>query len=88
MQPWRKGPFKVFDTFIDSEWRSFIKYNLISTHFDIKDKIVGDIGCNNGYYLFRMLKEKPKKIIGFDPSAIPYCKFKFIDHFIQSGINL
>jgi len=87
LQPWRKGPFKVFDTFIDSEWRSFIKYNLISTHFDIKDKIVGDIGCNNGYYLFRMLKEKPKKIIGFDPSAIPYCQFKFIDHFIQSGIT-
>jgi tRNA (mo5U34)-methyltransferase len=87
LQPWRKGPFRVFDTFIDSEWKSFIKYNLISRHFNIKDKIVGDIGCNNGYYLFRMINEKPKKLIGFDPSAIPYCQFKFIDHFLQSGIT-
>jgi len=87
LQPWRKGPFRVFDTFIDSEWRSFIKYDLISKYFNIKDKIVGDIGCNNGYYLFRMIEEKPKKLIGFDPSAIPYCQFKFIDHFLQSGIT-
>ncbi|MFA7070571.1 MAG: DUF1698 domain-containing protein, partial [Sulfurimonas sp.] len=31
-KPWRKGPFRVFDTFIDSEWQSFMKYNLIREH--------------------------------------------------------
>ena len=87
IQPWRKGPFRVSKTFIDSEWRSFIKYDLLKPHFDITNKIVGDIGCNNGYYLFRMLKEKPKKLVGFDPSPIPYCQFKFIDHFIKSDIT-
>ncbi len=85
--PWRKGPFQISKTFIDSEWRSYIKYDLLKPHFDIKDKIVGDIGCNNGYYLFRMMEEKPKRLIGFDPSAIPYCQFKFLDHFIQSDIK-
>ena len=87
MQPWRKGPFRVSKTFIDSEWRSFIKYELLKPHFNITNKIVGDIGCNNGYYLFRMLNEKPKKLVGFDPSPIPYCQFKFIDHFLKSGIT-
>jgi len=87
IQPWRKGPFKISDTFIDSEWRSYIKYNLLKPHFDIRDKVVGDIGCNNGYYLFRMMAEKPKKLVGFDPFSIPYCQFKFLDHFIQSGIK-
>ena len=87
IQPWRKGPFRVSKTFIDSEWRSFIKYNLLKPHFNITNKIVGDIGCNNGYYLFKMLKDKPKKLVGFDPSAIAYCQFKFIDHFIKSGIT-
>ncbi len=87
IQPWRKGPFRVSKTFIDSEWRSFIKYDLLKPHFNITNKIVGDIGCNNGYYLFRMLKDNPKKLIGFDPSAIAYCQFKFIDHFIKSGIT-
>ena len=85
--PWRKGPFQVSKTFIDSEWKSNIKYDLLRPHFNLKDKIVGDIGCNNGYYLFRMMEDKPKRLVGFDPSAIPYCQFKFLDHFIRSGIT-
>ena len=86
MKPWRKGPFQLNDLFIDSEWQSQIKYNLLEPHFDPKDKIVGDIGCNNGYYLFRMLSQEPKKLIGFDPSAIYYSQFQFINHFIKSDI--
>jgi tRNA (mo5U34)-methyltransferase len=87
MLPWRKGPFQINDLFIDSEWQSQIKYNLLEPHFDLKGKIVGDIGCNNGYYLFRMLTHRPKKLVGFDPSAIYYSQFQFIDHFIRSGIT-
>jgi tRNA (mo5U34)-methyltransferase len=86
MKPWRKGPFEINNLFIDSEWQSQIKYNLLEPHFDLKDKIVGDIGCNNGYYLFRMLSQEPKKLIGFDPSAIYYSQFQFINHFIKSDI--
>ena len=86
MLPWRKGPFKIDSLFIDSEWQSFIKYSIIEPHFNLKDKIVGDIGCNNGYYMFRMLEHKPKKLIGFDPSALTYMQFEFINKFIQSNI--
>jgi len=86
MKPWRKGPFQINDLFIDTEWQSQIKYNLLEPHFNLKDKIVGDIGCNNGYYLFRMLTHEPKKLIGFDPSAIYYSQFQFINHFIKSDI--
>lgn len=87
LRPWRKGPFKLFNIFIDSEWRSYIKYNLLEPHFDLKDKRVADIGCNNGYYLFRMLKQKPKKLIGFDPSALCRVQFDFINHFLKSDIE-
>jgi len=86
MHPWRKGPFQLSKTFIDSEWRSNLKYDLLRPHFDLKDKIVGDIGCNNGYYLFRMMEDNPKRLVGFDPSAIPFCQFKFLNHFIKSDI--
>jgi len=86
MKPWRKGPFQINDLFIDSEWQSQIKYNLLEPHFDLKDKVVGDIGCNNGYYLFRMLTHEPKKLIGFDPSAIYYSQFQFMNHFVKSDI--
>ncbi len=87
LRPWRKGPFELFGTFIDSEWQSFIKYNIIKKHFTLKDKLVADIGCNNGYYLFRMLKENPKKLVGFDPSVHYKTQFDFINHFLQSKIT-
>jgi tRNA (mo5U34)-methyltransferase len=86
MKPWRKGPFLINSLFIDSEWQSFIKYNLLRPHFNLKDKVVGDIGCNNGYYLFKMLEDKPAKLVGFDPSALFFTQFSFINHFIKSDI--
>lgn len=86
LKPWRKGPFTLFDTFIDTEWRSYLKYNLLKKHFNLKDKIVADIGCNNGYYLFRMLQDNPKELIGFDPSGFYKTQFDFINHFIDSKI--
>lgn len=86
LKPWRKGPFDVFGTFIDSEWQSFIKYNLLEPHFNLEDKIVADIGCNNGYYLFRMLKHNPKTLVGFDPSALYKTQFDFINFFAKTSI--
>ena len=86
MMPWRKGPFELFDIFIDTEWQSNIKYNLLRKHFDLKDKRVADIGCNNGYYMFRMLEDKPKLLVGFDPSPLYKTQFDFINHFVKSDI--
>ncbi|OHE12448.1 MAG: tRNA 5-methoxyuridine(34)/uridine 5-oxyacetic acid(34) synthase CmoB [Sulfurimonas sp. RIFOXYB2_FULL_37_5] len=86
MMPWRKGPFKLFETYIDSEWRSNIKYNLLRKHFNLKDKRVADIGCNNGYYLFRMQEDMPKSLVGFDPSPLYKTQFDFINHFVKSDI--
>ena len=87
LKPWRKGPFELNSLFIDSEWQSFIKYNILQPHLNLKDKVVGDIGCNNGYYLFRMLEQKPKRVVGFDPCIRPYLQFLFLDKFIKSGIK-
>ncbi|MEA2050549.1 MAG: tRNA 5-methoxyuridine(34)/uridine 5-oxyacetic acid(34) synthase CmoB [Campylobacterota bacterium] len=85
--PWRKGPFSLCGVDIDSEWQSNLKYNLLRPHFNLEDKIVADVGCNNGYYMFRMLEDKPKKLIGFDPSAIFKTQFDFVNHFVNSNIE-
>ena len=85
--PWRKGPFDLFGMKIDSEWQSNLKYNMLKPYFNLQDKCVADVGCNNGYYMFRMLEEKPKKIVGFDPSAIFKTQFDFINHFVKSDIE-
>ena len=48
------------------------------------DKTILDIGCNNGYFMFEMLKQKPKALFGIDP--VPYCEaqFNFLQHFCQA----
>ena len=78
MMPWRKGPFDLFGLFIDTEWQSFLKYNLLEPYFNLKGKKVADIGCNNGYYMFRMLEQEPSKVVGFDPSALCKCQFDLV----------
>jgi len=87
LKPWRKGPFKVGNTLIDSEWQSFIKYNLIKEHLDIEGKDVLDIGCSNGYYSFRMLEKNPASITCIDPSQLFYLQFLLINKYINSGID-
>jgi len=86
LMPWRKGPFEIGETFIDSEWKSDVKYNLLRKHFNLKDKRVADIGCNNGYYMFRMQEDAPKLLVGFDPSPLYKTQFDFINHFVKSDI--
>ncbi|WP_345977596.1 tRNA 5-methoxyuridine(34)/uridine 5-oxyacetic acid(34) synthase CmoB [Sulfurimonas sp. HSL3-7] len=87
MMPWRKGPFDLFGLFIDTEWQSFMKYNLLRPHFNLTDKRVADIGCNNGYYLFRMQEDKPASLVGFDPSALYKTQFDFINRFAKTAIK-
>ncbi len=87
MMPWRKGPFDLFGLFIDTEWQSFLKYNLLEPHFDLKGKRVADVGCNNGYYMFRMLTQEPERIVGFDPSALYKSQFDLINHYVKSDIS-
>ena len=85
--PWRKGPFNLCGVKIDSEWQSNLKYNLLEPYFNLENKIVADVGCNNGYYMFRMLEQKPKKLVGFDPSPIFNTQFDIVNHFIKSDIK-
>lgn len=87
LRPWRKGPFELFGNYIDSEWQSFIKFNILKKYFNLKDKIIADIGCNNGYYMFKMLEFKPKEIIGFDPSAFYQTQFNFINFYAKTNIK-
>ncbi|MBF0350582.1 MAG: tRNA 5-methoxyuridine(34)/uridine 5-oxyacetic acid(34) synthase CmoB [SAR324 cluster bacterium] len=84
MMPWRKGPFEIFGTYIDSEWQSYRKWNRVLPHIgDLKDKIIADIGCNNGYYMFRMLEHQPRLVIGMDPNARYWFMFHLLQHFAR-----
>lgn len=88
LKPWRKGPFKIDDLFIDTEWQSFIKFNILKPFMnEISQKCVADIGCNNGYYMFKMLEFNPTKLIGFDPSIKYRLQFEFINALAKTPIK-
>ncbi len=78
--PWRKGPFSVFGIDIDAEWRSERKWQrIIPVLPDLKGKIIADIGCNNGYYMFRMAASEPQLVLGLEPSVQHYYSFKALN---------
>ncbi len=85
LHPWRKGPFELFGIGIDSEWRSDLKWARLKNHIDLKDKLVLDVGCGNGYYLFRMLGAGAKAVIGVDPFLLYVMQFHAINKYAQTN---
>ena len=82
--PWRKGPFELFGVPIDAEWRSDLKWDRIASELDpLEGKRVVDIGCNNGYYMFRMIPHNPKLVIGVDPSERCWYQFELFQQYIR-----
>ncbi|WP_457573524.1 tRNA 5-methoxyuridine(34)/uridine 5-oxyacetic acid(34) synthase CmoB [Desulfolithobacter sp.] len=82
--PWRKGPFEIFGIEIDAEWRSERKWRRILPELpDLRGKVVADIGCNNGYYMFRMLPHEPAFVLGFEPYVQHYYTFRTLNTFAR-----
>lgn len=77
--PWRKGPFNLFGLEIDAEWRSDMKWDRIKPFLaPLGGKVIGDVGCNNGYYMFRMAAEAPEFVLGLDPNGRYYYQFQLL----------
>ena len=82
--PWRKGPFDLCGVEIDAEWRADIKWNyLIDGISDLKDKVVLDLGCSNGYYMFRIAEHNPAMVVGIDPSRICWMQFEALQKYLK-----
>lgn len=83
--PWRKGPFSLFGIEVDAEWRSDYKWNRLQKCISsLEGKRVLDVGCNNGYYMFRMLANNPELILGIDPSLHCQAQFNLIQSYAQA----
>jgi tRNA (mo5U34)-methyltransferase len=79
LSPWRIGPYKLGEIVIDSEWNSDLKWQRIAPFLgDIKGKIIGDVGCNSGYFLFRAAALQPELMVGFDPVERCWLQFALL----------
>jgi len=83
--PWRKGPFHLFDIHIDTEWRSDWKWDRVLPHIaPLKNRHVLDIGCGNGYHMWRMLGEQANLVVGVDPTDLFLIQFQIIKKYHQN----
>ncbi|MCB0324202.1 MAG: tRNA 5-methoxyuridine(34)/uridine 5-oxyacetic acid(34) synthase CmoB [Bdellovibrionales bacterium] len=80
--PWRKGPFRLFGYDIDAEWRSDMKWERVVPLLEgAKGKRIADVGCGNGYYLFRAAELEPECVVGLDPSESFELAFSLLQRF-------
>ncbi len=87
LHPWRKGPFTLFDLHIDTEWRSDWKWERVAPHITpLTGRRILDVGCGNGYHLWRMLAQRPRLLLGLDPFIIYVMQFWAIQQFLASDI--
>lgn len=69
----------MYGTYINSEWNCNYKWNRIKKHFSpLKNRLVLDVGCNNGYYMWRMIGCGANAVIGIDPTYLFLYQFESI----------
>ncbi|WP_372780496.1 tRNA 5-methoxyuridine(34)/uridine 5-oxyacetic acid(34) synthase CmoB [Litorivivens sp.] len=84
LHPWRKGPYQVFDTFIDTEWRSDWKWQRLAPHITpLAGRTVLDVGCGSGYHCWRMRGAGAELVVGIDPTPLFIVQFQALQHFIR-----
>ncbi len=83
--PWRKGPFRINDIFIDSEWDSEKKWKRFQElNLDLDGKSILDVGSGNGYYAFRMVGMGADKVLCLEPNLVNVSQFYAINNFVNS----
>lgn len=87
---WRKGPFDVCGVYVDAEWRSDIKWDRIKDKISpLKNRMVLDVGCGNGYHLWRMLDSDPRVVMGIDSVLLYVMQFHALNRFAnESRVSL
>ena len=88
--PWRKGPFTLFGHYLDSEWNSNLKWQRIhhlSSDLFFKKNVL-DIGCQNAYYLMKILGEGAERVVGIDRHFLGYLQTCFCRYLIDSDLPM
>jgi len=85
LHPWRKGPFQLFGVHIDCEWRSDWKWDRVARHLDLHGKRVLDVGCGNGYYMWRMWAAGADMVVGVDPNLLFFHQFRVMQRYLPTA---
>ena len=82
--PWRKGPYNIHGVFIDTEWRSDLKWDRLSGQIaPLAGRKILDVGCGSGYHCWRMALEEAELVIGLEPYKLNVMQFFVISKFAR-----
>ncbi len=85
--PWRKGPFQIGDVFIDTEWRSDLKWDrVLPSLSSLQGRHVIDIGCGSGYHLWRMREAGAASALGVEPMLLYKYQFDVVQAYTQDPV--
>ena len=88
LHPWRKGPFRIGEITIDTEWRSDWKWQRLADALGrIDNARVLDIGCGNGYFGWRLLEAGAREVIGVDPTLLFCMQHLAIQRYMNDARN-
>ena len=74
----------MFDSVIDTEWRSDWKWQRVIPHIEnLSGRTVLDVGCGTGYHCWRMLGEGADYVLGIDPSMRFVMQYNAIQKYAQ-----
>ena len=81
--PWRKGPFSLFGTHIDTEWRSDWKWQRLAPHLSpLGGRKVLDVGCGSGYHCWRSHGAGAAFTLGIDPTPLFNVQFRVLQKYL------
>ena len=84
LKPWKKGPYKIGELYIDSEWRSDLKWERLKSHLShVKNKTICDVGAANGYFMFALSEFFPRYVLGLEPYERFRKQFDLLQSFYQ-----
>ncbi len=82
--PWRKGPWEISGTHIDTEWHSDWKWERLVSHLSpLEGRKILDVGAGNGYYCYRMALAGAKLAVGIDPGMLSVMQAQVMHRYSQ-----
>lgn len=88
LHPWRKGPFCLQGLRIDTEWRSDLKWDRLAGALSpLAGRLVLDVGCGNGYHVWRMLGAGAELVLGVDPTLVFVMQFQALNRYLETDAS-